>query len=90
MKYQSKTMKKTWIRSHQKIRIRRHEYWWIWYSFICKNDIEEISLPSNLKIIGSYSFSKSHIKEIFIPPTVTKINNNAFYLCENLVKVEIP
>ena len=55
-----------------------------------RRDIKKISIPQNIKIIESFSFSDSKIEEIFIPPSVTKICENAFYGCENLRKVEIP
>ena len=43
-----------------------------------RRDIKEISIPRNIKIIGSYSFERSNIEEISIPASVTKICENAF------------
>ena len=45
---------------------------------------------SNLQIIGKKAFSFSKLKEIFIPPNVSKICKKAFYYCFKLRKVEIP
>ncbi|KAK8842998.1 hypothetical protein M9Y10_025185 [Tritrichomonas musculus] len=55
-----------------------------------RRDIKKFSIPSNIKIISSYAFSRSNIETIFIPSKVTKICENAFYDCRNLTKVEIP
>ena len=55
-----------------------------------RRDIKEISIPQNTKIIGSCSFEYSNIEEISIPSSVTKICENAFNNCFNLIKVEIP
>lgn len=53
-------------------------------------DIEHIDIPPNIKIISPFAFSQSSITEIFIPPHVTHICKNVFYLCKNLQRVEIP
>ena len=51
--------------------------------------IEEFSIPSNIKIISSYSFHFSKIKSICIPSKVSKICNHAFSECRNLQIIEI-
>lgn len=53
-------------------------------------DIEHVDIPPNIKKISPFAFSQSSITEIFIPPHVTHICKNAFYLCNKLRKVEIP
>ncbi|KAK8834051.1 hypothetical protein M9Y10_031528 [Tritrichomonas musculus] len=55
-----------------------------------RRDIKEFSIPRNIKIIGSYSFSESKIEEISIPRSVTKICERAFSCCYKLRKIEIP
>lgn len=52
-------------------------------------DIQNVEIPSNIKIIGSYSFSESSIESVSIPPLVTHICEGAFAWCENLQKIEI-
>ena len=50
-----------------------------------------IEFPSDsaIQIIGKESFSKSRIQKVNIPPSVTKICENAFYFCCDLKVVEI-
>ena len=55
-----------------------------------RRDIDEFSIPSNIKIISSSAFQHSNIKTIFIPSSVSKICDSAFSNCKNLHKVEIP
>ncbi|KAK8852946.1 hypothetical protein M9Y10_017942 [Tritrichomonas musculus] len=55
-----------------------------------RRDIEDISIPSNVKVIKPFSFQFSVLKEIFIPSSVTKICENAFSFCRSLKKVSIP
>ena len=52
-------------------------------------DFEKLFIPSNIKIISSYAFSKSNIKEILIPANVLRIGKSAFDCCCDLVKVDI-
>lgn len=55
--------------------------------FVCRN-IDDIIIPSFIKIIASYAFSETLIKNIYIPPLVTKICEGAFYNCNLLQEVE--
>ena len=55
-----------------------------------RRDIKEICIPSNIKIISSYSFQNSNIESISIPPSVNKICEDAFEECKNLRQIEIP
>lgn len=48
----------------------------------------EFSEDSQLASIGSYAFSNSKIRSIFIPATVTRIEENAFYSCRKLKSIE--
>ena len=43
-----------------------------------------------MQTIGKFAFAYSSIEEVFIPSTVSKICEYAFYKCQNLTKVEIP
>ena len=53
-------------------------------------NVSDISLPSTLKSIGSYCFAYSpKIKTIDLK-NITKINNNAFYMCYGLESINIP
>ena len=38
-----------------------------------RRDIKEISIPQNIKIIGSHSFSETNIETFSIPHNITKI-----------------
>lgn len=57
--------------------------------FVCR-DVQRVIIPSFIKIIGFSSFSKSNIREIFIPNQITNICESAFAGCINLDNVEIP
>lgn len=46
--------------------------------------------PSSLKTIGKSTFSKSGIRHIELPSSVTKIEEQAFDNCTNLTTVEVP
>ena len=52
-------------------------------------DIEEISIPSNIKFISSYAFSDcTKLHRIYIPPSVSRILPYAFLSCYNLQIIE--
>lgn len=55
-----------------------------------RRDIENVTIPPNIKQIGSHAFSYSPIKNLIIPSSVTKIGEDSFFSCRNLIKVEIP
>ena len=55
-----------------------------------RRDINEVSLPLNIKIIDSCSFYNSQIRRISIPASVTKICESAFFYCRNIQIVEFP
>ncbi|KAK8840051.1 hypothetical protein M9Y10_030984 [Tritrichomonas musculus] len=57
--------------------------------FVSRN-IERGSIPSSIKRISPYAFSKCKIHNIFIPANVTEICEGAFFYCINLRQVEIP
>ncbi len=54
------------------------------------NVINEITLPSTLKKIGSNCFARAAITSIVIPEGVEYIGNNAFDECTNLTDVTLP
>lgn len=41
-------------------------------------ELEHITIPENIKHIGSYAFSECGLKELYIPKTVEQIGMNAF------------
>ncbi len=43
-----------------------------------------------LESIGGYAFGQSKLEAIDIPDSVSKIGNNAFYNCQQLVSIELP
>ena len=55
------------------------------------NKVEQVALPSTLKIIGSGAFQGcSSLKNIVVPEGVTDIGINAFRFCESLQSVSLP
>lgn len=54
-----------------------------------RRDVEEIVIPSFIKIIGPYAFSETKIKTVLIPPKLIQICEGAFFNCKSLKKVEI-
>lgn len=55
----------------------------------CKN-LAEIKLPNSVTSIGNWCFSKSSLKSVVIPDTVTEIGEGAFWGCRLLEKITIP
>ncbi|KAK8842129.1 hypothetical protein M9Y10_026356 [Tritrichomonas musculus] len=53
-----------------------------------RRDIDEITIPSNIKIISKYAFSVPTIESICIPSSVSEISDNAFFYCSNLREVK--
>ncbi len=59
--------------------------------FAYQNNITELNLPKNLKVIKGYAFMYcTNLKEIVIPEGVEEIGGSAFYGCWKLEKVSIP
>lgn len=50
---------------------------------------DSVKIPSNIKEIGPNAFQGSKIKSIYIPSTVEKIDEQAFYDCKKLKEVTI-
>ena len=60
-------------------------------AFFGNTSIRKITLPSGLKLISSYAFSRCvHLEKIQIPSTVAKIDLAAFSGCSQLKEIEIP
>ena len=56
----------------------------------CKN-MEKLTLPDGLKVIGSYAFYGCNaLKDFSIPNSVTDIGDHAFDCCETLSSIAIP
>lgn len=59
--------------------------------YIHKNQIEEILLPSTLKVIEAYTFYDfTEVKRINVPSSVTKIGSEAFFGLDSLKELCIP
>ena len=59
-----------------------------WYAHC--SSIKEVVLPEGLTNIGQCAFAYCNMKDILIPNTVTRIENDAFYNCDRLDSVFIP
>ena len=55
----------------------------------CVN-LQSVSLPQSLRIIGTCAFDNCYIRELTIPEGVNSIGSGAFAGCENLEKINIP
>ena len=56
-----------------------------------KYSLERITLPSNLKKIGAYSFYENYsLKEIIWPENMEEIGQRAFGTCNSLEEIKIP
>lgn len=53
-------------------------------------NFNNIILPDTLNIIKNYCFYKTNIREITIPYSVTRIEDNCFDNCLNLTRIELP
>ena len=53
--------------------------------------VEEVYIPSNVKVISKYGFANcSNLKSIKIDEGVKIIENNAFDCCHNIIKITLP
>lgn len=50
----------------------------------------DIKLPNSLEKIGFWAFSRTNLKKVSIPNTVTFIGASAFWLCKDLSSVALP
>lgn len=60
------------------------------YSMFRYSNIDDIEIPSNIKIIDFKAFEKSDIHRITFNEGLTTINSEAFYGCESLQNVKLP
>lgn len=58
-------------------------------SIIIPDDVEEIIIPSNIKIINKGSFMNTNIKKLNLMNELTNIGESTFYNCNQLEKVYI-
>ena len=58
--------------------------------FYRQENLTEYEISNAVTYIGTLAFSRSGLKEIVIPKSVTTIEYGAFYACLDLAKVEIP
>lgn len=49
-----------------------------------------VTLPSTITHLGQYAFAKSNIKSLYLPNSLTSIDDNAFWLCTELQSIIIP
>ena len=54
------------------------------------SNLSYIALPKNLEVIGLYAFMGARIKELNLPTTLKRIEQNAFSNCANLTEIIIP
>ena len=60
------------------------------FSFWIQNEIESITIPNSVVIIGKRAFAYNElIKRLFIPDNVKIIKENAFYNCNGIVTIEV-
>ena len=60
------------------------------YAFQGVRNRDVIEIPNGVTKINSYSFASARVVSIIIPNTVTRISENAMYLCEKLTQITIP
>ena len=58
------------------------------YAF-CETGIKDLTLPSSLKTIDASAFEASKLETIFIPDSVTEIEDYAFFGCESLREITV-
>ncbi|MDE6339502.1 MAG: leucine-rich repeat domain-containing protein [Muribaculaceae bacterium] len=58
------------------------------YALMATN-VQNVSLPTSLKIIGEGAFAESSLVEISLPPAIEKIGERAFYKCRSLRKADL-
>ena len=59
-------------------------------AFYRTKELKQINLPTSLREIGDYAFSRSGLIEIVIPEGVTSIGNNVFEECTSLTTITVP
>ena len=59
-------------------------------AFYNSKNVENLTLPNTLTIIGKETFYQSALKHVEIPVGVTKIEESAFYRCYSLLSIKIP
>lgn len=56
----------------------------------CYN-LEEVTLPSTIKVINAYTFYKNYnLKRINIPDNLIRIETGAFFQCNSLINITLP
>lgn len=56
----------------------------------CYN-LEEVTLPSTIKVINAYTFYKNYnLKRINIPGSIVRIETGAFFQCNSLTNITLP
>ncbi|MCR5655580.1 MAG: leucine-rich repeat domain-containing protein [Lachnospiraceae bacterium] len=59
-------------------------------AFYMDNSLSNVTLPGGISEIGNLSFARSSVTGVTIPAGVEKIEEGAFYHCDNLSNVTIP
>ena len=54
------------------------------YAFVYAVKLETVRLPAGVKTIAPYAFAYSGVKEIYLPSSLTSIEERAFFQCNNL------
>ncbi len=59
-------------------------------AYYMSKDSENMSLPSGIREIGQFAFSRTDVVSVTLPDTVEKIDYGAFYHCDMLENVKLP
>lgn len=59
-------------------------------AYYLNRQLESYNIQEGIESIGDFSFARSSISHLVIPPSVTSIGYGSFYYCDQLVNVEIP
>lgn len=64
--------------------------WFDWPAF-SDSEIEEVTIPDTVKILGFRAFNSCHsLRKVTLPSTITKIVGWTFTLCESLQEINVP
>lgn len=58
--------------------------------FPAKKYVESYSIPITVEKIGKFAFASNQLNEVIFHDKLLSIDDNAFFLCENLAKADVP
>ena len=59
-------------------------------AYYLSSQLENMSLPSGVKEIGQFAFSRTEVVSVTLPDGVERIDYGAFYHCDRLSEVDLP